>query len=129
VLIFEDEYINSPKFVRINNIKDIDKTSPENILLLANFNKPYTLAKYCQQNSLTYAVEANSILDAIYASNLGASYLIANLELAKKIQKLANEYLWDMKVLATINSTNEIEVVAKAFIDGAIFIKRISNVS
>jgi fructose-bisphosphate aldolase class 1 len=128
VLIFEDSYIEEAKFVKVSNIEDINKTSPKDILLLQEFKEPYQLAKYCQQNSLSYAIEASSILDAIYASNLGASYVVASLDLAKSLQELANEYLWDMKVLATVDTKEELIGVAKAFIDGAIFIKRITNV-
>jgi hypothetical protein len=128
VLIFEESYIDMPRFIKIETSSDIEKTSPKDIVLLSKFQKPYDLAKYCQANELTYAVEACTILDAIYASNLGASYVVANFELAQSIQKIADEYMWDMKVLAVVNSEDELVDVAKAFIDGAIFIKRISNV-
>jgi len=87
--------------------------------LIVDFKPPFELAKYCKKNSLAYAIEANSVLDAIYASNLEASFAIANIELAQTLQKLADNYLWDMKILSKINSEEEIEKVVLLGIDGA----------
>jgi len=122
VLIFGDKYIASPNFVKIDSIEDIKNTKPNDILLLNHFNKPYTLAKYCKQNNLEYAVYVNSIKDSIYANAFNASYILANFNLAKELQLIANEYLWDSKILAIIKSENEIEMIAKEFIDGVIFL-------
>jgi len=121
MLIFGSNYIKNSTLRAINSIEDIDKTTPNDILLLKEFKKPFDLAKYCQKNNLIYAIEAKNLLDSIYASALDAGFVIADFELAKQIQTLANEYLWDMKVLAKIKNEKELEIVAKAFIDGAIF--------
>jgi len=118
MLIFGSQYINSPKLVKVSSVEDIDKTTPNDILLI-EFKAPFELAKYCKENNLAYAIEANSVLDAIYASNLEASFAIANIELAQTLQKLADNYLWDMKILAKIQNEEEIEKVALLGIDGA----------
>jgi len=122
MLIFGSKYINSPKFVKVSSVEEISKTTPNDILLI-DFKPPFELAKYCKKNNLAYAIEAKSTLEAIYASNLNAAFAIANIELAQTLQKLADNYLWDMKILAKINSEEEIENVALLGIDGAILIK------
>ena len=122
MLIFGSKYIDSPKFVKVSTVEEINQTTPNDILLI-DFKAPFELAKYCKENSLTYAIEAKSALDAIYATNLNAAFAIANIELAQTLQKLADNYLWDMKILAKINNEEEIEKVALLGIDGAILIK------
>jgi len=121
VLIFGDKYIPSPDFVRIKTKEDIEKTNPTDILFLEEFAKPFELAKYMQENFLEYGVYVNTLLNGLYANALGASYILASFSMAKELQQIANEYLWDLKVLAIIESEKELEVVAKAFIDGAIY--------
>ena len=121
MLIFGSEYIESSKFVKVVNEQDIEQTTPKDILLLSDFTPPYNLAKYCQKNELAFAIEAKNILDAIYANSFDASFVIADFKLAKELQTIANEYLWDMKVLAKVTKESDLEIVAKAFIDGAIF--------
>ncbi len=120
MVIFGSKYIESPKIVTVDNIEEISKTSPKDILLLSDFTPPYDLAKYCQKNRLAYCVEVNSINEAVYASSFGASFAIADFDLAKILQKIADNYLWDMKILAKITDEKEIEKVALAEIDGTI---------
>jgi len=118
MIIFGSQYINSPKLVKVSSVEEINKTTPNDILLI-DFKAPFELAQYCKENNLAYAIEANSVLDAIYASNLEASFVIADIELAQTLQKLADNYLWDTKILAKIQSEEEIEKVALLGIDGA----------
>ena len=121
MLIFGDKYIPSASFVRVKTVEDIEQTNPTDILFLEEFVKPFELAKYAQENFLEYSVYVTSIKEALYANALGASYIISSFNFAKELQQIANEYLWDLKVLAIIESEKELEIVAKAFIDGAIY--------
>ena len=102
MLVFNSKYIPSQKFVEVASVDDIKSTKPTDIVLLKEFMPPFDLAKYCQSNGVTYAVRADSINDAIYANALDATYAISNFDLAKELQKIADNYLWDMKILAII---------------------------
>ena len=66
-------------------------------------------------------VYVKSIKEAIYASNFNAKYIICENELAKKLQKIADNYMYDSKILAIIDSNEELEQVAKLEIDGIIY--------
>ncbi len=120
MLIFNSKYIPSQKFVEVACVEDIKTTKPADILLLKEFKPPFDLAKYCQKNRLFYAVRADSINEAIYANALDATYAIFNFDLAKELQKIADNYLWDMKILAIITDENLLQEVALSGIDGAI---------
>ena len=128
MLIFGNPYIEATRFIEINSISQIDATTPKDILLV-EFKEPFTLAKYCLKNALPYAIEASSIKDALIATNLGVGYLITNLELAKTLQKIANEYLWDSKILVKIKDDSTLEKVALNYIDGVIYQNHIERIN
>ena len=81
----------------------------------------YIDAKYCFENEISFAVVVNSIKEAVYSSNLNTKYIITNKELSKELQKIADNYMYDAKILAIIESSDEFEEIAKAQIDGVIF--------
>jgi hypothetical protein len=122
MLIFNHKYIESKKFIKISKIEDIKKTKPNDIVVLKGLKEPFDMAIYCHKNDIEYAIEINSLKEAIFANALGASFVICEFDLAKEAQALANEYLWDCKVLVKIKDEKSLEKVAKAFIDGVIFI-------
>ncbi len=121
MLIFNHKYIDSPKFIEIKNIDEINKTTPKDILLLSQLKEPFKVAKHCRDNSLIYATKVNSIKESIFANSLNSTYIIANLELAKVLQNIANEYLWDAKILTPIKDDTELEKIALLSIDGVIY--------
>ncbi|NPA27436.1 MAG: hypothetical protein GXN91_00070 [Epsilonproteobacteria bacterium] len=127
MLIFGFKDINSPNFIKVNSKEDILKTTPKDIIILDEVKEPYNLLKYCASNEIPYGILTSSIKEAIIANHFNASYIIGEFEFAKEIQKIADEYLWDTKVLALISNEDEVEIVAKAFIDGAIIKKYIKG--
>ncbi len=127
MLIFGNEYIESPHFITISTIEEIDATTPKDILYLQEFKAPYSLAKHCASNNLPYAIKVNTIKEALYANAFNANYIIAQTALAKELQSIADNYLWDAKVLAIISNDNDLESIAKASIDGAIYQNHIKD--
>ena len=120
MLIFGSNDIETPNIFTVASAEDIKNSSPKDIVLLDSFSSPYTLAKYCKDNDIVYSVTVSSIKEAIFASSLGSSFIISSFELAKELQKIADNYLWDCKILAKISTEDEIESVAIAGLDGAI---------
>jgi len=120
MLIFNHPWIESPKFYRVDNIRDIDNTPPNSIVHLSSLPYSIDIAKYCQKNLVPFAIDINSIKHSIFANILGAKYIICSPNLSKDIMPIAQNYLFDTKVLATISQENEIEEMAKVGVDGVI---------
>ncbi|MGE0051732.1 MAG: hypothetical protein AB7S49_09400 [Arcobacter sp.] len=118
MIIIGDDLIPFEELNLINSIEDI-KNTKANSALLFFYNEE--LLKYCFKNELTSAVVVKSIKEAIYCNSLNAKYIICEKKLAKKLQKIADNYMYDSKILAIIKSNDELENIAKNEIDGVIY--------
>jgi len=121
VLIFGHPWVESARFVKVFSIPEIEKTRPEDILLLEPLNVSIDLAKYCQKQGLSYAVTISEIRQGIFANALGASFVVAEHEQAITLQKIAEDYLFDTKILVLIEDERRIEGMVRFGIDGVIF--------
>ena len=121
MIIIGHPWIESPQFCKIFNINEIKHTKPTQIVLLEPLNESYAIAQYCQKNSIPFAVTVNTLTGSIYANALGASYILCEEKIALLVQPVANEYLFDTKVLVYIESESEIPQIAQAGIDGVIY--------
>jgi len=116
VKIFGHPWIESETFYLIKSIEDIEETPSNSILKIEKFD--IELLHYCDKNSLGYMVTVSSVKEAVFANLLHAKYLIASKALAKELMPIAQNYLFDTQVVATIENEDEIEEMAKANIDG-----------
>jgi hypothetical protein len=124
MLLFGHPLIDSALFYHINDIEAIAHTPPASLLFLEDVVEDKDIIDYANANGLLYGVYAKSLLEIILAHNLNASYIITPKELAKSAQNLAQEYLFDAKILAPIEDEAEIEELALLGIDGAIFMSK-----
>jgi len=118
MLLIGDKLVPYEEIINISNIENI-KTSKANSTVSFGYNDE--ILKYCFENEINSAVIVNSIKEAIYCNALNSKYIIASKDLAKKIQKVAENYMFDSKILAIIESSDELEVIASFEIDGVIF--------
>ena len=102
----------------IFNIEEIKNTKANSTIL---FYYDDEIILYCYENELPYAVIVTSIKEAIYSNNLNAKYIISQKELSIELQKIADNYIYDSKILAIIDSNEEFEKIAKCEIDGIIY--------
>ncbi len=123
MILIGDKLIPFVDFFNITSIDEI-KNTKANSLISFRYNE--NLLTYAYENDLDYAVVVSSIKEAIYVNNLNARYIICEKELAKDIQKIADNYMFDSKILAVIEISDEIEEIAKKEIDGIIY-KNILN--
>ncbi|MDD2699129.1 MAG: hypothetical protein PHF17_10040 [Arcobacteraceae bacterium] len=126
MIIIGSDYIGHDYFEGVHEIKDIVHTS-SNTTLLFFYN--LDLMEYCFKNTLPYAVILNSIQEAVFANNLGAKYLITDEHKSKTIQTVAENYMFDSKVLSIIDGIEMIENVAINGIDGVIYKKILEGLS
>lgn len=118
MIIIGDNLIPFEEIFNVKLIEDIRNTKANSTVL---FFFDEGLTKYCYENELSFAVIVSSIKEAIYSNSLGAKYIISSKQLAKKLQKIADNYMYDSKILAIISTNDEFEEVAKNEVDGAIY--------
>ncbi|RXK14327.1 hypothetical protein CP965_02455 [Halarcobacter mediterraneus] len=118
MILIGDKIIPYEELSFVDSIADIEHTLANSTII---FSYDENLLLYCSKNSLNFAVIVNSIKEAIYCNALNSKYIICEKKLAKTIQKLADNYIFDSRVLAIIDDNTEIEKIALNEIDGVIY--------
>ena len=108
-------------FYHVANEDAIKNTPPNSPILLDYSEKNIETIIYAKQNSVEFCLKVQNVTEIIYASNLGASYILVDKELAKTAQNLANNYLFDAKILVMVEDDEEIEEFALLGVDGVIY--------
>jgi len=121
MIIIGHPWVESPKFCKIFSKEDIKKSKPDTVVLLEPIIDSHDLASYCQGNNITFAIAVNSLKEAIFANAMGASYIVCEEDDALIIHPIAQEYLFDTRVLVLIHDEKEIAKIARSGIDGVIF--------
>jgi hypothetical protein len=116
--IIGDKIVPFEEFFKISNIFEIKNTKPNSLLF---FEYDEELLKYCYSQNLNFFVKISSIKEGLYANSLNSKYIVCKKDLAKKMQKIAENYMFDSKILAVIKSSDELEKIALDEIDGAIY--------
>lgn len=127
MIIMGHPWIKSNRFFKVFSIEGIGKSQPGDIVLLEPLVDSHTYAEHCQANGIPFAVVVNTLDDALFANALGSKYMICEEDTALMIQPIANEYLFDTRVLVLIHSQKEISKVARGNIDGVVFTEAIIN--
>ena len=118
MILIGDKLVPFPEISFISNIEQINSTKANSIVLFVYDEK---ILKYVYDNELPSAVIVKSIKDAIYCNNLNVKYIISEKALASQIQKIADNYMYDSKNLAIIDSNDEFEEIAINEIDGILY--------
>ena len=118
MIILGDELVPYEEVFSISCINEIKTTKANSIV---SFDYDEELLKYCFENSLKCLVKVASIKEAIYCNSLNVFYIASQYDVAKEIQKVADNYMFDSKNLCIIKNNNSFEDVAKNEIDGVIY--------
>ncbi len=125
MIIVGHPWIKSSHFCKVFSIEDIKKSEPKDIVLLEPLVDSYTYAQHCQENNIVFSVVVNTLDDAIFSNALGAKYIICEEDDALMIQPIAQEYLFDTRILVLIQSEKDISKIARGGVDGVIFAEAI----
>ncbi len=118
MIIIGDKLVPFEDIQYIQNVENIKDTKANSTII---FNYDELVLKYCYENEISLAVVVTSIKEAIYCHSLNVKYIISEKELAKEIQKIADDYMYDSKNLAIIDSNEEFEEIVENEIDGVIY--------
>ena len=121
MLFFGHRFIESQKFYHVFDIDTILTTPPSSIIYVEFDETNLDIINYLQENAIKFALKVDNITQITYASALNAAYIVVEPSLAKTAQKIAENYLFDTKILAHIEDEDEIEELALLGIDGVIF--------
>ena len=114
--------IKSHPFYRIHTIESIALT-PSNATLFCDYN--VALCHYAHENGLKLAVHVRQIKELILAHAMGACYVVVDKSLVLNAQKIADDYLFDAKILLLSEQEDDIEFAALNSIDGILFTRAI----
>lgn len=118
MIILGDDLVPFEKISFIKELENI-KNTKANSTILFDFNENFL--KYSYENSLFTGVIVHTLKEALYANALHAKYIICDKPLDKTIQDVAENYMFDSKILTIIEASDELEIVAIDKIDGAIY--------
>lgn len=129
MLLFGHKLIKSEQFYHIGSLEHIPHTPPSSTLYLHFSQENLEIITYLQNNAISFALYTATLQEVIFAHNLGASYIVVPKELAKTAQDVAQNYLFDAKILVLCSDDAQIEEFALLGVDGVIFGEAIIKVS
>lgn len=129
MIFFGHRLIESENFYHVQSIDAISNTPPSSIVFLNYHEEKLDVVKHGVVNGVRIALHVESITELLYGSALGCSYLIVSKNLAKTAQDLAQNYLFDAKIIVHVDSEDEIEELAILGIDGVVFSNAIIKIN
>ncbi len=129
MLIFGHSLIEAKSFYHIAEIESIKHTPSNSYIYLQYSNNIVDIIEHCRENSLEFSLHVESLKEVIFAHHFGAKYIIVNDGIVKLAQKAADDYMFDAKILCTIEHEESIETLATLGVDGVIFPEAIIKIS
>jgi len=114
---FFESIDNHPKVVFKPNLRSLD-TTPSGSIVLTTFNSADIMTY--EAYGAVLGIMVYSLKEFIIAAKCRVKYAICAYELAPMLQKAADNYLYDTRVLALIDDEEAIEKAARDEIDGVI---------
>jgi hypothetical protein len=109
----------------INSIDDIRDTKSNSTIF---FDYDITVIRHLHDNDIEFGVVVDTLEEVVIVSNLGAKYIVIDdKDFAKQVQDIADNYLYDSKILVKANNTSEIEWSVLNKIDGVILWDRLNT--
>jgi len=129
MLLFGHPYIDFQPFYHIYESSEIELTPPNSTLMVQFNAESLELIRYMQQNKLSFALEVETLSELVFAHNLGARYIIVEGEFAVTAQAIAENYLFDAKILCRLQQEGDLEAKIREGIDGVIYPQAIIKIS
>ncbi len=129
MILFGHSLIPSERFYHVESIEAIAKTPANSIIALFFAPENLDLITYLATNKIRFGVYVATTTEAVLAENMNANYLIVHPKIAQEIQKVADHYMFDAKVLGYIDQEDQLERLIEMRLDGAVFIEAIVKIT
>jgi hypothetical protein len=121
MIIIGHKFIKTEPFYLIKKVEDIKKTPPNSTIVFEFSEENLELIEHCNKSGILFANICDNIKAVLFANALGASFIICDKIVSHKAQKLADNYMFDTKVLLYSSEEADLDWVAENEIDGIIF--------
>lgn len=125
MIILGHDFIKSELFYFVKKSENIVNTPPNSTVAFEFSEQNLELCEHCREEDVSFAIIADVVKDVLFANSLGANFIICDKKLAAKAQKLADEYMFDAKILLYVANEADLEWAADLGIDGILFEKGI----
>ncbi len=129
MLIFGHRFLDTQSFFHVQSIEAIENTPPSSTIFVEFLESNLDIIKHLKNNQINFTLGVKNIEELIYASALEASFILVPKEILLSAQNIANNYLFDAKILVMIEDESEIETMATSGIDGVIFSNAIVKIN
>ena len=129
MLLFGHPHVPSQPFYHIDSTEALRHTPANSVIALYFSPENLDIMEHLRKNSVRFALHVENAVDAIIGENLGASYLIVLPRDAEEIQKVAEHYLFDAKILGYLEETEDLKELIDIRLDGAIFADNLIKVN
>lgn len=129
MILFGHPLLSSERFYHIESLEAIAKTPSNSIIALFFAPQNVDLIVHLRNNKIRFALYVASTTEAVLAENMNANYLIVHPKVGQEIQKVADHYMFDAKVLGYIDQEDQLEKLIDMRLDGAVFIEAIVKIT
>jgi hypothetical protein len=129
MILFGHPLLSSEQFYHISSIDAISNTPSNSIIALIFEEQNLDIITHLRLNNIRFALYVTSAIEAVLAENFRATYLIVNSKSGLEIQKIAEHYLFDAKVLGYCEEVENLEKLIDMRLDGAIFAESIVKIT
>lgn len=129
MLLFGHPLLPSQRFYHIESLEAIDKTPANSVVVLFFSPQNLDLITHLRNHKVPFGLYVASTTEAVLAENLHANYVIVHPKVAQEIQKVADHYMFDAKVLGYIDQEEQLEKLIDMRLDGAVFIEAIVKIT
>lgn len=130
MILFGHPYVPSEQFYHIESIEAIRRTPANSLITLFFASENLDIIEHLRRNAIRFALHVDTPSDAVISENLGAAYLIVNpAKNGAAIQKIAEYYLFNAKVLGYVDTPDHLEQLIELRLDGAVFPEAIVKIT
>ena len=129
MLLFGHPLLPSERFYHIESLEAIAKTPSNSVIVLFFAVQNIDLITHLRNHKIRFGLYVASITEAVLAENMRADYLIVHPKVGEEIQKVADHYMFDAKVLGYIDQEEQLEKLIDMRLDGAVFIEAIVKIT